>query len=183
MKSPCPAASLAHPAPFGFVSPSEWAQNGPSFLPAALPAVCHVGSRPQPSRPCCCCCCCCCTSPPPCRLRLGPWPLLPWQPPRVRSPPGRARAHQRCREDASAGWVLSLWPCVRSLVMGSVTLSLKRLLPAPLALPHLLCSSASFLLPVLELQDWVLGTLGARSLPPKGPWTRVPGAVVKQTKG
>lgn len=59
MKSPCPAASLAHPAPFGFVSPSEWAQNGPSFLPAALPAVCHVGSRPQPSRPCCCCCCCC----------------------------------------------------------------------------------------------------------------------------
>ncbi|CAN0243700.1 unnamed protein product [Rangifer tarandus platyrhynchus] len=36
---------------------NEWAQNGPSFLPAALPAVCHVGSRPQPSRPCCCCCC------------------------------------------------------------------------------------------------------------------------------
>lgn len=46
-----------HPAPLAFVSPSEWAQNGPSFLPAALPAVCHVGSRPQPSRPCCCCCC------------------------------------------------------------------------------------------------------------------------------
>lgn len=55
---PLPSCIACSSSPLGFVSPSEWAQNRPSFLPAALPAVCHVGSRLHPSRPCCCCCCC-----------------------------------------------------------------------------------------------------------------------------
>lgn len=40
---PLPSCLACSSSPLGFVSPSEWAQNGPSFLPAALPAVCHVG--------------------------------------------------------------------------------------------------------------------------------------------